>query len=54
MTPGDVNVVAPNTKHWHGAAKDSWFAHLSVMADTDKAKTTWYEPVDPDYYDSLK
>ena len=20
----------------------------------DKAKTTWYEPVDPDYYDSLK
>ena len=54
MTPGDVNVVAPNTKHWHGAAKDSWFAHLSVMADTDKAKTTLYEPVDPDYYDSLK
>ncbi len=54
MTAGDVYVVSPNTKHWHGAAKDAWFAHLSMMADTDKAKTTWYEPVDPEYYDSLK
>ena len=50
----DVYVVAPNTKHWHGAAKDSWFAHLSIMADTDKAKSTWLEPVDEDYYNNLK
>lgn len=54
MTPGDVYVVAPNTKHWHGATKDSWFAHLSIMADTDKAKSTWLEPVDEDYYNNLK
>lgn len=54
MTAGDVYVVSPNTKHWHGATKDAWFAHLSMMADTDQAKTTWYEPVDPESYDSLK
>lgn len=54
MTPGDVYVVSPNTRHWHGAAKDSCFSHLSIMADTDKAKTTWYEDVDPEYYNNLK
>lgn len=42
------------TKHWHGAAKDLWFAHLSIMTDTDKAKSTWLEPVDEDYYNNLK
>lgn len=54
MTPGDVYIVSPNTRHWHGAAKDSWFSHLSIMADTDQAKTTWYEDVAPDYYNNLK
>ncbi|MBI1698165.1 Cupin domain-containing protein [Lactobacillus crispatus] len=54
MTPGDVYIVSPNTRHWHGAAKDSWFSHLSIMADTYKAKTTWYEDVAPDYYNNLK
>ena len=30
LHPGDVVVIPPEVKHWHGAAPDSWFAHLAV------------------------
>ncbi|EGW37456.1 hypothetical protein DOT_4685 [Desulfosporosinus sp. OT] len=30
LHPGDVVKIPPEVKHWHGAAKDSWFAHLAV------------------------
>ncbi len=30
LHPGDVVMIPPDVKHWHGAAKDSWFAHLAV------------------------
>ena len=52
MLPGDVVIVNPNTKHWHGATKDSWFAHLAIMS-TD-SKNTWFEPVSDEEYDKLK
>ena len=30
LRTGDVVHIPANVKHWHGAAKDSWFAHLAV------------------------
>ena len=30
LKPGDVVNIPPEVKHWHGAAQDSWFAHLAV------------------------
>ena len=30
LEPGKVIVIPANTKHWHGAKKDSWFSHISV------------------------
>lgn len=51
MSAGDVYVVHKNTRHWHGAAKNSWFAHLSVT--TGPAITDWQEPVDEQFYNSL-
>ncbi len=51
MVPGDVVIVNPNTKHWHGATKDSWFAHVAVMVGD--GKTTWLEPVSDEEYDKL-
>ena len=30
LHPGDVVMIPANVKHWHGAARDSWFIHLSV------------------------
>lgn len=52
MLPGDVVIVNPNTKHWHGATKDSWFAHIAIMVGD--AKNTWYEPVSDEEYNNLK
>ena len=51
MLPGDVVIVNPNTKHWHGATKDSWFAHVAVMVGD--SKNTWLEPVSDEEYDKL-
>ena len=30
LKPGDIVCISPEVKHWHGAAKDSWFTHISV------------------------
>ena len=30
LTPGTVVVIPAETKHWHGAKKDSWFSHIAI------------------------
>lgn len=52
MTEGTVVVIEPGTRHWHGAAKDSWFSHLSVTLGG--GTTDWQEPVDEKFYENLK
>lgn len=51
---GDVVVIAPKTKHWHGAACDSWFSHISVESDNKKGSTQWCEEVSDEEYNKLK
>ena len=51
---GDVVTIAADVKHWHGAAKDSWFAHLAIEVHPEKGPATWLEPVADDDYDKLK
>ncbi|MFC2009144.1 cupin domain-containing protein [Chloroflexota bacterium] len=29
--PGDVVEIPPDAKHWHGAARDSWFVHVFIV-----------------------
>ena len=43
-----------NVKHWHGAAADSWFAHLAFEIPGENTSTEWFEPVDDNEYDSLR
>ena len=38
LHPGDVVNIAPEVKHWHGAAPDSWFAHIAIEVPADGAK----------------
>lgn len=52
MKPGETVVIPEGAKHWHGAAKDGWFQHLSIMKEG--AGTDWMEPVDPKEYEKLK
>ena len=53
LHPGDVVVIPPQVKHWHGAAKDSWFAHLAVEVPGTETSNEWCEPVSAEEYDAL-
>lgn len=50
---GDVVHIPAETKHWHGAAKDSWFAHLSVEVPAEDRSNEWLEPVSDEEYNAL-
>ena len=50
---GDVVKIPANIKHWHGAVKDSWFAHLSIETNAHEGSAKWLEPVDDAYSDKL-
>ena len=53
LHPGDVVKIPAGVKHWHGAAKDSWFAHLSVEVPGEETSNEWLEPVDDQSYNVL-
>ncbi len=50
---GSIVNIPANIKHWHGAAKDSWFSHLALEISGENAKTQWCEPVSNDDYKKL-
>ncbi len=50
---GDVVNIPANVKHWHGAAKDCWFAHLAVEVPAEGGKNEWCEPVSDEEYNKL-
>ncbi len=55
MTPGTVIAVPAEAKHWHGAARDSWFQHLTYHKDVQAgASNEWLEPVDDEWYNQIK
>lgn len=53
ILPGTVIHIPANVKHWHGAAADSWFAHLAFTVPGEKTETEWLEPVSDAEYDKL-
>ncbi len=53
LHPGDVVNIAPGVRHWHGAAKDSWFSHLSVEVPGVNGKNEWLEAVAEADYQAL-
>lgn len=53
LRPGDVVNIPAGIKHWHGAAKDSWFVHLAVEVPGEDARNEWLEPVREADYNQL-
>ncbi len=51
---GDVVNIPAGVKHWHGAAKDSWFVHLAVSVPAEGASNEWLEPVSDAEYARLQ
>lgn len=53
ILPGTVINIPANVKHWHGAAADSWFAHLAFEVPGEDGSTEWLEPVTDEEYNKL-
>ena len=53
MTPGTVENIPANVKHWHGAAADSWFSHLAIEVAGESTSNEWLEPVSEEDYSKL-
>ncbi|MDE7111232.1 MAG: carboxymuconolactone decarboxylase family protein [Muribaculaceae bacterium] len=53
ILPGTVIHIPANVKHWHGAAKDSWFAHLAFSVPGENTENIWLEPVTDEEYNEL-
>ena len=53
LKAGDVVHIPAGVKHWHGAARDSWFQHLAVEVPGENCRTEWCEPVSDREYGKL-
>lgn len=54
LKKGDVVNIPPETKHWHGAARDSWFSHVAIEVPSENGSNEWLEPVSDEEYNKLK
>ena len=50
LKAGDVVKIPPNVEHWHGAAPDSEFAHISIEPNIPNNQTTWLDAVTDEEY----
>lgn len=50
LKQGDVVKIPINVVHWHGAAPNSYFAHISIETNIPNNQTTWLEPVKDNEY----
>lgn len=53
LKKGDVVNIPAETKHWHGAAKDSWFSHIAIEVPSEDGSTEWCEEVSDEEYEKL-
>ncbi|MCM1324420.1 MAG: carboxymuconolactone decarboxylase family protein [Acetobacter sp.] len=54
LKAGDVVNIPEGVKHWHGAAKDSWFTHIAISIPNEGATSEWLEAVSDEEYNKLK
>lgn len=45
LKAGDVVKIPPEVEHWHGAAPDSEFVHISIEPNLPNNQTTWLDVV---------
>lgn len=50
LFPGDIVEIAPDVEHWHGAAPDSWFAHIAITTNPQYNAAIWLSPVSDAQY----
>lgn len=53
LFPGDIVEIVPDVVHWHGAATDSWFAHIAITTNPQDNAAVWLSPVsDAEYLEA--
>lgn len=50
IRPGDVVVIAPGEKHWHGAAPTTAMTHIAIHEYLDGKAVDWLEHVSDEQY----
>jgi 4-carboxymuconolactone decarboxylase len=50
IRPGDVVRIAPNVKHWHGAAPTTAMGHVAIVEYLNGRSTDWMEKVSDTQY----
>ena len=50
IRPGDVVVIAPGEKHWHGAAAATAMTHIAIQETLDGTNAEWLEKVTDEQY----
>lgn len=54
LRKGDAVQVSPGTVHWHGAAPDSWFAHIAIGTNPGAGGVEWLnERISEEEYNNL-
>ena len=53
LIPGKAINIPAEVKHWHGAAADSWMAHLAIEVAGEETSNEWCEPVTDEEYSKL-
>lgn len=53
LKAGDIVNIPAGVKHWHGAAKDSWFVHIAIAVPGENYSNDWLEPVSDEEYNKL-
>ena len=53
LKAGDTVKISAEVKHWHGAAKDSWFSHVAIEVPAEGSSNEWLEEVSDEFYDKL-
>lgn len=50
IRPGDVVLIAPGEKHWHGASSTTAMAHIAIQEKLDGKVVDWLEKVTDEQY----
>lgn len=52
IRPGDVVVISPGEKHWHGASPTTAMTHIAIQEALDGKTVEWMEQVSDKQYHS--
>jgi len=50
IRPGDVVLIPPGEKHWHGAAPGTGMTHIAITEELDGKVVEWMEKVSDEQY----